>query len=101
MKKNLSLLTNLLLSSTLFWGASVASGQEVIVKVPVETTSYCHMKFPPIREDTLFSANPTLDEGAGNTMDFYGSCDHDPLGIDEVRTQRGLVLRDYFSDTGD
>ena len=98
MKKNITLITNLLLSSTLFWGVPMASGQETIVKVPAETTSYCHMKFPPIREDTLFSANPVLDESAGNIIDFYGSCEHDPLGLDEVRAQREMLWRG-FSDS--
>lgn len=47
-------------------------------------------KFPPIREDTLFSASPVLNETAGNIIDFYGSCDYNPLGEDEVLTQRKL-----------
>ncbi|MEX0803648.1 MAG: hypothetical protein WD688_10085 [Candidatus Binatia bacterium] len=98
MKKSISLLTNLLLSSTLFWGVPSASGQETIARVPADTTSYCHMKFPSIREDTLFSVNPMLDESTGNIIDFYGSCDHDPLGVDEVRTQKELLLRGYSSD---
>ena len=96
--KNISLLTKLIISSTLFWGVSTAASQEVIVRVPVETTSYCHMKFPPISEDTLFSANPVLNESAGNSIDFYGSCDHDPLGLDEIRSQRQLLMRGYFGD---
>jgi hypothetical protein len=98
MKKNITLITNLLLSSTLFWGVPMASGQETIVKVPAETTSYCHMKFPPIREDTLFSVNPMLDESAGVSIDFYGSCDHDPLGVDEVRIQKELLLRGHLAE---
>jgi hypothetical protein len=98
MKKSITLLTNLLLSSTLFWGVPSASGQEAIVKVPADTTSYCHMKFPPIREDTLFSVNPMLDESAGNSIDFYGSCDHNPLGVDEIRTQKELLLREHLAE---
>ena len=97
--KRISLLTNLIISSTLFWGVSTVASQEVIVRVPVETTSYCHMKFPPISEDTLFSANPVLNESAGNSIDFYGSCDHDPLGVDEIRSQRQLLMRGYFADS--
>ena len=93
MKRTLSLLTNLLLSSTLFWGVPVAGGQE-IVRVPAESTSYCHMKFPTIREDTLFSANPVLAESAAS-IDFYGPCDHDPLGTDELREQRQWHLRSF------
>jgi hypothetical protein len=60
MKRNISLVTNLLLSSTLFWGVPTADGQEGVVRIPAETTSYCHMKFPPILENTLFSVHPLL-----------------------------------------
>ena len=97
MKKNLSLLTNLIMSSTLFWGVPSVGGQEVVLRVPTETTSYCHMKFPPITEDSLFSNSPVLNESAGNVIDFYGSCDHDPLGNDEIRVQRELLMGRYFT----
>ena len=98
MKKSISLLINLIMSSTLFWGVPTVGSQEVIIRVPAETTSYCHMKFPPISEDSLFSGNPVLNESAGNSIDFYGSCDHDPLGLDEIRSQRQLHRRGYFAD---
>lgn len=98
MKKNISLLTNLVLSSTLFAGVSSVSAQEEIVRVPADTTIYCHMKFPPISEDTLFSVNPLLNERAGNIIDFYGSCDHDPLGADEVKAQRRVLRRGIYED---
>lgn len=93
MKRTVSLVTNLLLSSTLFWGVPAAGGQEHISKAPADLTRYCHMKFPPISEDTLFTSNPALNESAGNVIDFYGSCDHDPLGADEIATQRKLRTR--------
>ena len=96
MRKTISLLTNLLLSSTLFWGVSVARGQET-GNVPAEPAGYCHMQFATIREDTLFSANPVLNDGVA-TIDFYGSCDYDPLGTDEVRTQKEMLLRGSSSD---
>jgi hypothetical protein len=98
MKKKISLVTNLLLSSTLFWGVPTAGGQEDIVRVPADTTSYCHMKFPPIREHTLFSVDPMLNENAGNIIDFYGSCDHDPLGADEIKAQRRVLRRGVYED---
>ena len=93
MKRTISIVTNLLLSSTLFWGVPAAHGQEGVVKVPVDATSYCHMKFPPISEDTLFTSSPALNESAGSIIDYYGSCAHDPLGADEVATQRRLRMR--------
>ena len=89
-----------MLSSTFFAGVLSVGAQEEIVRVPADTTIYCHMKFPPIREDTLFSVDPLLNESAGNIIDFYGSCDHDPLGADEVRMQRDLLLRS-FDNRGD
>jgi hypothetical protein len=78
MTKGISLLSNLLLSSTLFWGLPAAATEFPIVRVPAEAGSYCHMKFPPMREDSLSWDQPVLDEAAGNSVDFYGSCDHDP-----------------------
>jgi hypothetical protein len=98
MKKSISLVTNLLMSSTLFVGVPSVGGQEGVLKVPSDMTSYCHMKFPPIREDTLFSVNPLLDESAGNIIDFYGSCDHDPLGADEIKAQRRVLRRGVYED---
>ncbi|MGH7826177.1 MAG: hypothetical protein ACREQ7_13515 [Candidatus Binatia bacterium] len=98
MKKSISLLSTLLLSSTLFWGVPTVEGQELISKVPADTTSYCHMKFPPMREDTLSWSRPLLDENSGNVIDFYGSCDHDPTGVDEIRAQRRALLHDSFGD---
>jgi hypothetical protein len=98
MKKNISLLTNLIMSSTLFWGVAAVGSREVNLGVPAETTSYCHMKFPEISEDSLFWGNPMLNESAGNSIDFYGWCDHDPFGRDEIRPQRELLRHGYFAD---
>jgi len=93
MKKSVALLSGLVLSSTLFGGVVMAQdvGSTAIVRVPAESGSYCHMKFPALREDTLAWSQPVFDEAAGPIVDFYGSCNHDPLGIDEIRTQRRLM----------
>jgi hypothetical protein len=72
----------------MLWGVASVKADETIVKVPADITSYCHMQFPPIREDTLSWERPVLDSTSGNIIDFYGPCDHDPLGLDEVRSQR-------------
>jgi hypothetical protein len=40
-----------------------------------------------------------LNESAGNSIDFYGSCDRDPLGRDEIRAQRELRMRGYIADS--
>jgi hypothetical protein len=98
MKKSVSLLCNLLLSSTLFWGVPVVEAQEIISSVPTETTEYCNLKFPLIREDSLPWERPVLDTSAGDIVDFYGPCVYDPLGPDEIRVQRRMLLRGNFDD---
>jgi len=98
MKKSVSLLCNLLLSSTLFWGVPSAEAQEIISSVPADTTNYCHLKFPAMREDSLSWERPVLDSTTGSVVDFYGPCDYDPLGVDEIRVQRRVLLRGNFDD---
>jgi hypothetical protein len=51
--------------------------------------SYCHLKFPAIREETLSSDHPVLlDPSDGDIIDYYGPCDEDPLGKDQVHEQK-------------
>jgi len=55
---------------------------------------YCHLKFPAIREDTLDSDHPILQNpSSGDIMDYYGPCDHDPLGKDEIQSQKLQAVR--------
>ena len=98
MKKSAALLGNLLLSSTLFWGVPSVEAQEMISTIPSDTTAYCHLKFPAMREDTLSWQTPILDPLTGSVVDFYGPCDYDPVGLDEIRVQRRVILRGDFDD---
>jgi hypothetical protein len=99
MKKSISILSNLVLSSTLFWGVATVTANELVVKTPLDFSGYCHMKFPPMREDTLSWAQPVLDETAGNIIDFYGPCDHDPTGAAERKLQRRQGLHGIHGDS--
>jgi hypothetical protein len=103
MKRSISLVSNLLLSSTLFWGVPLAYGEELnsgqVVRVPANEASYCHMKFPPMREDSLSWKQPVFDESSAAIIDFYGSCDYDPLGSEEIRVQRRLKLHGVYGDS--
>ena len=98
MKKSVLLLGSLLLSSTLFWSVPGVEAEELISRVPAESTAYCHLKFPTMREDTLSMAQPILDPLAGSVVDFYGPCDYDPVGLDEIRVQRRMIIRGHFDD---
>jgi hypothetical protein len=98
MKKSVSLLGNLLLSSILFWGVSSVEAEEMISSVPTDITDYCHLKFPAMREDSLSWERPVLEPATGNIIDFYGPCDYDPTGVDEIRAQRRVLLHGNFED---
>jgi len=72
--------------------APIRAADGVISRVPTAGTNYCGLRFPAIREDTLFSSRPQLkDPNDGDIIDFYGPCDYDPLGIEEIRRQRATV----------
>jgi hypothetical protein len=95
MKKSALMVSNLLLASTIFAAFPTAGAEELLVRQPLELSGYCHMKFPPMREETLSWGQPMLDESAGNTIDFYGPCDYNPTGITErARQRRNSVYQD-------
>ena len=98
MKKTIALLSNLFLSSTLFWGVPPVEADELVIMEAANLSFYCHMQFPEMRADTLSWDRPVLDETAGNVIDFYGSCDHDATGADEIRAQRRVLLRGFYGD---
>jgi hypothetical protein len=52
-----------------------------------------------MREDTLSWNRPVLkDPSEGDIVDFYGPCDYDPLGKEEIARQKRDVqrYRDYL-----
>ncbi len=60
----------------------------VISKNVLGTDSYCHLKFPAMDEASLRTEHPFLKSpNSGDIIDFYGSCDHDPLGKNEINAQ--------------
>jgi hypothetical protein len=69
-----------------------AEADEMISSVPADATAYCHLRFPVMVEDTLSWQQPVLDPVTGNIIDFYGPCDHDPTGLDEIESQRRVLL---------
>src|SRR5262245_25726688 len=96
------LLLTLLLGGTLGWISAPVSAQEgVLFKVQMPGTNYCHLKFPAIREETLYSDHPVLkDAKDGDIIDFSGSCNYDPSGKQEVQAQRGQTRHLDFARPG-
>jgi hypothetical protein len=103
MKTMTSVLAVLVLAGAM--GSSIASAEGtdgMILKDTLADGSYCHMKFPAIDERTLGSKHPVLtDPSWGDIIDFYGPCNHDPLGQEEVHAQllefQHRWARDYMN----
>lgn len=73
-----------LLSGSLLWAA-----EGIVSKVADSSGSFCHLKLPAIKEETLFSDRPVLkDPSEGDFIDFYGPCNYDPLGKEAILQRR-------------
>jgi len=84
-----SFLASLLLVGTLGATRTAMAADGVIYKQEWTPGSYCHLKFPAIREETLAGDHPVLkDPSSGDIIDFYGPCDEDPIGEDQVGAQK-------------
>jgi hypothetical protein len=70
-------------------GALLWAAEGIISKVADSSGAFCRLKFPAIKEETLYWDRPVLkDVSDGDIIDFYGPCNYDPLGKDEVLRQR-------------
>jgi hypothetical protein len=71
-------------------GVSAAkTPHKILLKEKMAADTYCHARFPAIRPSTLDNKHPVLKNSAtGDTIDFYGSCDENPVGKDQVISQR-------------
>jgi hypothetical protein len=89
MKLATSFLAALLLAGTLGAFNNAIAEDGVLSKDQLTSDPYCHEKFPAIRESTLDSNQPTLkDSNTGDVIDFYGPCDENPVGKDQVQEQK-------------
>jgi hypothetical protein len=82
-------LFHLLAATFVLYGSIAWAGNGVISRVPDPTGRFCHLRFPAISEDTLFSAEPKLkDPSEGDIIDAYGPCNFDPLSQESIRQQQ-------------
>ncbi len=89
MKIATSFLAAVLLVGSFGTSGALAAAEGVISNATLTPGSYCHLTFPAIREDTLSWDRPVLkDASSGDIIDFYGPCNHDPLGKDEITSQK-------------
>ena len=82
------------LAALLFMGAlgalnNAMAADGVLLKQEATPGSYCHLKFPAIRQSTLDDDQPVLkNSSTGDVIDFYGSCDESPVGKDQIQEQK-------------
>jgi hypothetical protein len=89
--------TFVMLFSSYLWAAD-----GIISKVPDSSGTFCNLKFPAIKEESLTSDRPVLkDPSENDIIDFYGPCDHDPLSGAEVQRQKGDIQRERHRTFGD
>jgi hypothetical protein len=91
--KNMKIATSIL-AAVLFTGTLGAFNNAIaedgtISKDELTPGSYCHEKFPAMRQSTLDDNQPALkDSSTGDVVDFYGPCDENPVGKDQVQAQK-------------
>ncbi len=75
------LYSTLLLAGTfvMLFSSPLWAAEGIISKVSDSSGTFCNLKFPAIKEETLTSDRPALkDPSENDIVDFYGPCDHDP-----------------------
>lgn len=89
MKIATSILTAVLFTGALGLTNAATAEDGILSKDQFTADSYCHEKFPAMRQSTLDDNQPALkDSSTGDVVDFYGSCDESPTGQDQVQAQR-------------
>jgi hypothetical protein len=89
MKNAKTFLAALLLLGNIVSSGTALAADGVISKDELTAGSYCHMKFPAIEGRSLDSNNPVLKgPTSGDIIDFYGPCDENPVGQDQVQAQK-------------
>ena len=85
-KANLSML---LVVGVLGTSGVALAADDVEVEGQLAPGSYCHEKFPAMTERILDDNQPQLKQSTtGDVVDYYGPCDENPTGKDQIATQK-------------
>ncbi len=85
LKANLSML---LLVGVLGTSGAALAADGVEVEGQLAPGSYCHEKFPAMKQGSLDDNQPALQSTTGDIVDYYGPCDETPTGEDQIETQK-------------
>jgi hypothetical protein len=72
----------------------------VLYAIPLNKQgTYCHLRFPAIKGRSFGSGKPELKPATTkDIIDYYGACDHDPLGKEEVQEQQEVWAERQLQD---
>jgi hypothetical protein len=89
MKNFKTFLAALVLVGSVAGSGMALADDGVISKDVLAPQSYCHEKFPAMQGRSLGTDDPTLKSTAsGDIIDFYGPCNENPTGKDQVQEQK-------------
>ena len=89
MKNTKTFIAALILLSSVAASGMAMADDGVISKDALTPQSYCHEKFPAMQAKSLGTDDPTLKSTAsGDIVDFYGPCNENPTGKDQVQEQK-------------
>lgn len=66
--------------------SNATGAKGILLKQEYVPDSYCHQKLPAITEATLAGDHPVVSQS--DVIDFYGPCNQNPLGKEQVQDQR-------------
>jgi len=89
MKNAKALLAALILLANIAASGTALAADGVLSKDEFKPSGYCHEKFPAIEGNSLASNEPVLKSpSSGDVIDYYGPCDENPVGKDQVNEQK-------------
>lgn len=100
MKIATSFLAAVLFTGTLGSINTAMAADGVISKDELATDSYCHEKFHAMTRQSLDADNPVINN-SGAVIDFYGPCDENPVGKDQIQDQELEAQHRFTNDYED
>ena len=89
MKNVKTLLAALILLGNVTASGTALAADGIVSKTEDVPGSYCHEKFPAITGRSLASDDPVLkSQTSGDVIDYYGPCNENPVGQDQVQEQK-------------
>ena len=83
---------------TITASATAFAADGIIAQDDLTAGSYCHEKFAPIEGRRLASDDPVLRSTPSDVIDYYGPCDEDPTGKNQVREQTLHFQHHYVTE---